>query len=188
MWHRLIALVLTCTLATASAYHVAQGALELVAVPYALGIRHIHSPAHCVSAHGLALPGFRLTETCPPRTMNEFVASEFMYETLLCGAPAQGRLFSASPDTSHVLLMDPDGVPCLLARLKVVRLLGGGHSIETRAALLRQPTAWERLLLLPAMARSREGRVRRSIWRCAGAADDQDLTQYLALVLQRVYS
>jgi hypothetical protein len=189
MWHPLLnaLVVLVCALGGGSAYHVAQGALELVGVPYALGVRHIHSPGHCVPAHGLALPGFRITETQPPRHMvgDEFVASEFMYQTHFHGAPAQGRLFSAAPDTSHVLLMDPDGIPCLLARLRVVRRLGGGHCVETRAALLRQATPWEHLLLLPSMGRQREGRVRRSIGRCAGATDSRDLTLYLALVLQR---
>jgi hypothetical protein len=194
MWHRLATLVLVCALGGSRAYHVAQGALDLVGVPYALGVRHIHSPAHCVPAHGLALPGFRITETRPPRRMSEFVASEFTYRTYLSGGPAQGRLFSSAPDTSHLLLMDPDGIPCLLARLKVVRLPGGcGHRVETRAALLRLPTPWERLLLLLSMARSREGRVRRSVLRCAffftaDGGSSRELTHYLALVLQRGYN
>ncbi len=114
-------------------------------IPFSAGVYHIHSPAHFMEAHGFSLPGFQILETCPPQTIGEYVTAEFTFKTYFCGRMS-GRVFSSMLNTSHVLIMDPDGVPCLLGRLSIGKCSSNGHLVRAHADLLRPANVWERLL------------------------------------------
>jgi hypothetical protein len=118
---------------------------QFPSIPYSAGVYHIHSPAHFMEAHGFTLPGFRILETCAPKSMGDYVTVEFFYETYFNGRTS-ARVFSSSKNTSHVLLMDPDGVPCLLGRLSLEKYPPHGHRIRAHADLLRPANVWERML------------------------------------------
>lgn len=115
------------------------------AIPYTAGVYHIHSPLHFMEAHGFSLPGFRITATHPPQWMGAYVVSEFNFTTHF-GGVMQAKIFSGALDTSHVLVRDCDGEPCLLGRLRVRKLSVSGHVVEARGDLLRPATLWERLV------------------------------------------
>ena len=98
-----------------------------------------------MEAHGFALPGFRILETREPETKGNFVTAEFFFETYFNGRMS-ARMFSSSLNTSHILLMDSDGIPCLLGRLSLEKCPPNGHAIHAHADLLRPASVWERLL------------------------------------------
>ncbi len=77
--------------------------------------------------------------------MGDYVTVEFFYETYF-NRRTSARVFSSSKNTSHVLLMDPDGVPCLLGRLSLEKYPPHGHRIRVHADLLRPANVWERML------------------------------------------
>ena len=113
-------------------------------IPYSAGIFHIHSPAHFLEAHGFALPGFKIVETQTPRQTGDYVIAGFCFTTHFTGKMS-ARLFSSSLNSSHVVLMDPDGVPCLLGRLYLERCSSRGHRVCAHADLLRPASVWERM-------------------------------------------
>lgn len=130
--------------AVSSAY--IQHSFSFPAIPYNAGVHHIHSPQHFMEPHGFALPGFRITGTRAPRWMGEYVVAEFDFCTHL-GGRMSAKLFSGALDSSHVLVLDCDGAPCLLGWLRVRRLSPtSGVVVQARADLLRPCTVWERLL------------------------------------------
>jgi len=99
---------------------------------------------HFMEAHGFALPGFKITQTRAPQWMGNYVTTEFNFTTHF-GEPMIGKLFSGALDTSHVLVRDCDGGPCVLGRLKVQKLSANGHSVQARGDLLRPAKVWERM-------------------------------------------
>jgi hypothetical protein len=138
------ALLLLHLLAYSSAYNYVSHTFSFSTIPYSAGIFHIHSPVHFMQAHGFALPGFRLLETHPPRAMGDCITAEFYYRTHFTGRMS-GRVFSSARNTSHVVLMDPDGIPCLLGKLTLYRCAANGLRICAHADLLRPANVWERL-------------------------------------------
>ena len=124
-------------------------------IPYTAGVYHIHSPVHFMETHGFALPGFRITETCSPQRMGGYVVTEFNFTTHF-GGHMSAKVFSGGLDTSHVLVRDCGGEPCMLGRLKVQKLSVSGHVIQARGDLLRPAKVWEQLLGGQTMV-SREG-------------------------------
>ena len=114
-------------------------------IPYTAGVYHIHSPAHFMEAHGFALPGFRITETCTPQWMGSYVVNEFNFTTHF-GGHMSAKIFSGALDTSHILVRDCGGEPCILGRLKVQKLSVNGHVIQARGDLLRPAGVWERMI------------------------------------------
>lgn len=126
-----------------SAYYVSHS-FPFPTIPYSAGVYHIHSPYYFMAAHGFALPGFKFLEARKPRMVGDYVYSEFVYRTYFGNMSA--RVFSNSLNTSHVLLMDPDGIPCLLGRLELRRLSARGFMLFARADLLRPANFWERTL------------------------------------------
>ena len=113
-------------------------------IPYSAGVYHIHSPNYFMGAHGFAMPGFKLLETSKPRVVRDYVHSEFVFQTHF--GKTSARMFSNSLNTSHLLLMDPDGVPCLLGRLTLQRCSARGFIVSAHADLLRPASVWERCL------------------------------------------
>ena len=113
-----------------------------------------------MEAHGFALPGFEITETRTPKKMGEYVLAEFYFNTHFTRTMS-ARVFSSSTNTSHVVLMDPDGVPCLLGRLNLERCASAGHRVCARADLLRPASVWERMFGGQRLVEERE--VERSI-------------------------
>ena len=113
-------------------------------IPYMAGVYHIHSPTHFMEAHGFALPGFRITETRPPQWMGNYVVTEFNFTTHF-GGPMMAKIFSGALDTSHILVRDCGGEPCILGRLTVQKLSASGHVVHARGDLLRPAKVWERL-------------------------------------------
>jgi hypothetical protein len=113
-------------------------------IPYAAGLFHIHSPMHFMEAHGFALPGFKITDTCAPQWIGNYVVTEFNFTTHF--GPMTAKVFSGTPDTSHILVRDCSGSPCILGRLKVQKLSASGHIIHARGDLLRPASVWEQLI------------------------------------------
>ena len=135
-------LLLLCFCSYVGAYYVSHS-LSFPLVPFSAGLYHIHSPTYFLEAHGFSLPGFKLIGTSKPRMVRDYVYSEFVYQTYFGRVSA--RVFSNSLNTSHVLLMDPDGVPCLLGRLSLEKCSARGFTVRAHADLLRPATLWERL-------------------------------------------
>lgn len=129
--------------AHADAFYISHS-FQFPAIPYSAGMYHIHSPAFFMEAHGFALPGFKIIETHAPKTTGDYVTTEFRYSTYF--GKQSARLFSSHLNTSHVLLMDPDGVPCLLGKLTLEKFAKTGHRLNAHAELLRPSSLWERLL------------------------------------------
>ena len=98
-----------------------------------------------MEAHGFALPGFEIIDTREPRWVGACVLTEFKFKTHFNG-PMTARLFSDSPDCSHLLIRDGNGSPCLMGRLTVRRLSTNGLSIQARGDLLRAAGVWENVL------------------------------------------
>jgi hypothetical protein len=122
-----------------------QHSFTFPSIPFSAGIHHIHSPTHFMQTHGFALPGFKIIATQKPVLMDSYVVSEFNFTTHF-GGPMTARLFSSTRDTSHILVRDCDGAPCLLGRLNVRKLSARGHSVHVRGDLLRPAKVWERML------------------------------------------
>lgn len=119
--------------------------LQFPVIPFSAGVYHIHSPGYFMEAHGFALPGFKILETRAPQSMGDYVTVEFVFETYFHGRTS-ARVFSSALNSSHVLVMDPDGAPCLLGRLSLGRCSSNGHLIRAHADLLRPANPWERML------------------------------------------
>lgn len=137
------AFVLFLLAVSSSAYYVSHS-FSFPSIPYSAGVYHIHSPVHFMGVHGFALPGFQIIETREPCAMGGYISAEFFYKTHFTGNMS-GRVFSSFLNTSHVVLMDPDGIPCLLGKLTLHRCSSNGHGICARADLLRPASAWERM-------------------------------------------
>ena len=96
-----------------------------------------------------------------------------------------GKVFSGARDTSHVLVRDCDGEPCILGRLKVQKLSVAGHVVTARGNLLRPAKVWERLVGGQRLVRREE--VERVVR--LGYSDfknDMNLMLYVNLVLNSV--
>ena len=113
-------------------------------IPYSSGVHHIHSPDHFMESHGFTLPGFEILDTSEPKYMGNYVTVGFSYKTYF-SRRMTARIFSSSLDTSHVLLMDPDGIPCMLGKLWIDKCSSNGHLVKAHAELLRPARIWERL-------------------------------------------
>jgi hypothetical protein len=150
-------------------------------IPYSAGVYHIHSPVNIMQAHGLALPGFRLVETLPPRVLGDYVTSEFFFRTHFRGRMS-GRMFSSHLNTSHVVLMDPDGIPCLLGKLTLHRCAANGHRISARADLLRPANVWERLFGGEKLVK--ESEVARMIKLGYSSKTDANILEYVRMVFE----
>lgn len=100
-------------------------------VPFDMGVRHIHSPEHFVSAHGLAPPGFEIVETSWPRMVKDHVVMGFRYRTWF--GEGTGRLFT-DDWTKSMVWLESDNHKCwLTSSLRVWRegTQGYGVSVET---------------------------------------------------------
>lgn len=115
-------------------------------IPFTAGVYHIHSPMHFMEPHGFALPGFKIVSTEPPEWRGSYIVSHFNFTTHFHRSPMMARIFSGALDTSHILVQDCDGTPCLLGRLKVCKLSASGHSVQACGDLLRPARVWERML------------------------------------------
>jgi hypothetical protein len=158
----------------ASAYHVSH---PFPSVPYRAGLYHIHSPLRFMEAQGFALPGFRLLETRRPKLVGGYATAEFLYKTYF--GQVSARVFSNSLNTSHVLLMDPDGIPCFLGKLSLQRLPGTGFILSATSDLLRPASIWERVFT---WRRSRGDVLRAINLGCAGFRNDINLKCYVKMV------
>jgi hypothetical protein len=138
------AFILAITVMNCHAFYLSH-TFKFPAIPYSAGVYHIHCPDHFMEAHGFALPGFRIIETRAPKSMGGYITTEFFYETYF-NSRMSAKLFSSSLNTSHILLMDPDGIPCLLGRLSLDKCPPNGHTIRAHADLLRPASLWERML------------------------------------------
>ncbi len=112
-------------------------------IPFSAAVYHIHSPAYFMEAHGFALPGFKIVETNAPKSMGDYVTTEFVYTTYF--GTMSAKLFSSQLNTSHVLLMDSNRVPCILGKLTIRKYSTHGHIVCCHADLLRPSNIWERL-------------------------------------------
>jgi hypothetical protein len=115
-------------------------------IPFSAGLHHIHAPMHFMEAHGFALPGFKITDTCRPQWMGDYVVTEFNFTTHF-GGTMRAKIFSGALDTSHIIVRDCGGEACMLGRLKVRKHSASGHVVvEARGDLLRPARVWERLI------------------------------------------
>ncbi len=151
-------------------------------IPYSAGVYHIHSPAHFMEVHGFALPGFKILETRTPKSMGDYVTAEFFFETYFCSRMS-AKVFSSSQNSSHILVMDPDGAPCLLGRLSLGKCCSTGHLIRAHADLLRPANGWERLLGGKRLVKQSE--VERAIkLGYSNFKSDLNLKQYVNMVME----
>ena len=150
-------------------------------IPYSAGIYHIHSPMHFMEAHGFALPGFKIIETSAQQWMGNYVVTEFNFTTHF-GGPMRAKIFSGTVDTSHILVRDCGGEPCILGRLKVQKLSASGHTVHARGDLLRPARVWERLVGGQRLVR-REGVERAIRLGYSNFKNDMNLMLYVNLVM-----
>ena len=135
-------ILLSITIPSSHAFYISH-VFRFPDIPFSAGMHHIHSPAHFMESHGLTLPGFEIVSTSEPELHGDYISMEFVYRTHF-NHRMTAKVFSCSLDTSHILLMDPDGIPSLLGRLRIDKCSSKGHLIETRANLLRPANVWER--------------------------------------------
>ena len=129
----------------ANAYVYVSHVLKFPEIPYSAGVHHIHSPMHFMEAHGFVLPGFKILDTLEPKSMGDYATMEFSYQTHF-NRMLTAKVFSSSLNKSHVLLMDPNGIPALLGTLSVIKCSSNGHLIlKAHADLLRPASVWERM-------------------------------------------
>jgi hypothetical protein len=134
-----------------------------------------------MESHGFALPGFKIIETSAPKAMGDYVTTEFTYTTYFGTMTA--RLFSSQLNTSHILLMDPNGVPCLLGKLTLAKYSTTGHLVSGHADLLRPSNTWERLLGGQQLVK--EDKVEKSIkLGYSNFKSDSNMRKYFDLVLR----
>ena len=114
-------------------------------IPYSAGVYHIHSPTHFMEAHGFALPGFKITKTCAPQWLGNYVVAEFNFTTHF-GGSMMGKLFSGTRETSHILIKDCSGNPCILGRLRVQKISATGHVVHACGDLLQSTRVWEQII------------------------------------------
>ena len=134
-----------------------------------------------MEAHGFALPGFRITKTCAPQWMGGYIVAEFNFTTYF-GGPMTGKLFSGARDTSHILVRDCSGEPCLQGRLRVVKSSISGHSVHACGDLLRPSKAMERMFGGNSMVR-RENIERAIQMGYSNFKNDMNMMIYVNLVM-----
>ena len=134
-----------------------------------------------MEAHGFAMPGFKITETSAPQWMGNYVVTEFNFTTHF-GGPKRAKIFSGALDTSHVLVRDCGGEPCILGRLKVQKLSASGHVVHVHGDLLRPARVWERIVGGQKLVRS-EGVERAIRLGYSNFKNDMNLMLYVNLVM-----
>ena len=178
----MVALMMSLNPRPLSAFYISHAFL-FPNIPYSAGVYHIHSPTHFMEAHGFALPGFKILETRAPQSMGNYITAEFLFETYFCSRMS-AKVFSSARNSSHVLVMDPNGTPCLLGRLSLSKCGSTGHTIRAHADLLRPANGWERLLGGKRLVKP-QSEVERSIK--LGYSDfknDLNLNRYVNMVME----
>jgi hypothetical protein len=123
-------------------------------IPYHRGLKHIHTPEQCIEAYAVLPPGFEIVQTHPPQRLRAYHTIGFRFKTILCGREERhhATLFTSSPDTSQLLLMDEEGVPYMLVCYSVRAYVPprttsapfeGGHTLLVTGSYLRTPTELE---------------------------------------------
>lgn len=151
-------------------------------IPFTAGVYHIHCPTHFMEAHGFALPGFKIVSTQPPQWKGSYIVSQFNFTTYFGSAPMMAKIFSGTLDTSHVLVHDCDGAPCILGRLSVRKTSASGHSVHAHGDLLRPARVWERVLGGQRLVK-REGVERAVKLGYSDFKNDMNLMLYVNLVM-----
>ena len=96
--------------------------LDFPNVPYAFGLRHIHTPEHIASTHRLGMPFYKVTDSTPPTTLRDFTFVQFK-----AGPCHSVCMFTRTPNSSH-MLFERDGQ--LTASVCMgVQALGKGHTL-----------------------------------------------------------
>jgi hypothetical protein len=179
--HALLPLLLLGVFALPSSSYFISHSFAFPSIPFSAGVYHIHSPLHFMEAHGFTLPGFKIIETSTPQSMGDYIVAEFFYSTHFTGRMS-ARVFSSTSHTSHIVLMDPDRVPCLLGKLTLERCSTHGHRVCARADLLRPATVWERMVGGQRLVK--EADVERSIkLGYSNFKNDLNLARYVNMVL-----
>ena len=157
-------------------------------IPYHCGLRHIHTPEHCVEPYALLPPHFRITDTSAPRRLNSYHAIDFRFTPAMHKTPHHGTMFSFTPECSQLLLMDATGTAYMLVsysvRAYVPRMtwaFEGGHTLLVTGSYLRCPGELE--LMLTRRLVTRES-VHNSIQRHRSVWEDRNLKIYRHLVLR----
>ena len=148
-------------------------------VPYEQGVRHIHCPEHIQNAHGLTMPGFRITQTHPPQPAGAGAIVAFSYKTVF--GRGQARMFTDDRSKSNVCLFDRDDNPFFMANLEVFPEGLHGHRVVVRGQFFRPPT-WLQAMLAPSYLNMHllEDQF---FWAYSVAREDPNLRQYRRRVL-----
>jgi hypothetical protein len=146
-------------------------------IPLTLGIRHIHTPEQCIVAHGLALPGVKISETTPPVRVKDYTLISFRI-----GATQTARMFTDDSCKSHLLLQEGEGERAYMFATLTVQAIGNlGHSVRLHTTLMRKPSDLERLVCT-----SSRDSVFRAIVRGRIIQDsDDNLAEYRRMVLAK---
>jgi hypothetical protein len=157
-------------------------------IPYHCALRHIHTPEQCIEPYALLPPHFRITETSAPRRLSSYHAVDFRFTTALNKAHHFGTMFSSSPESSQLLLMDATGTAYMLVsysvRAYVPRMtwaFEGGHTLLVTGTYLRSPGELE--LMLTRRLVTRDG-VQKCIQMHRSACEDRNFRTYRHLVLR----
>jgi hypothetical protein len=117
--------------------------LSFPGVPFDLGIRHIHTPEHFSTAHGLVWPDFTVLSTSRPIRSGEYALMTFRFHTLF--GERSARIFTKDKCESHLIFQDEHDRAYLLSTLRVRRDGMSGHKLQISGMLFREPTLLEKL-------------------------------------------
>ena len=146
-------------------------------IPLVLGIRHIHTPEQFVIAHGLALPGAKISKTTPPVRVKDYTLTSFRI-----GSSQTARMFTDDSCKCHLLLQEGDNERAYMFATLTVQAIGNlGHSVRLHTTLMRKPSDLERIIF-----RSSRDSVFRAIVRGRIIQeDDKNLAEYRRMVLAK---
>ena len=151
-------------------------------VPYTVALHYIHTPELFMHAHALVPPGARILKTNPHCHAGSYDALHFTFTAALLGT-RHATVFSNEAASSHLLLLDEDRRPYMLATLSV-RAEGQGHRLLVTGSRLRTPTAFVDRMRWPVDRATIKGAIQLGYRHSVGRPEDANMRAYRASVLQ----
>ena len=117
-------------------------------VPYADGVRHLHTPEHVATTHRFGAPFFRLHDVEWPMSAGTNRSSIRFTCSTLATRRMRVRMFSSSPAESTLLFFDNDeGRALYKARFVVMPITRTGHRMRLDITLFRGSPLWRAFAL-----------------------------------------
>ena len=161
-------------------------------IPYYRALRHIHTPEQCVEVYAVLPPGFSIIQTFAPQKFNTYNAIGFRFTTTMCGRTEShsAALFSSTPDSSQLLLIDSTGAPYMLVSYSIrvyvpqhksFSSFDGGHTLLVTGSYLKQPSELESIYTRRMVAKES---VQSAIQSHRSSCEDKNLKTYRQMVLR----